>query len=176
MPLVVACGSLTALLHGAANLASAEMAGSGRSVRRLCETTEKPMLNVMRMHRDAVDQIDDEGPAELKEAARNLWDKVVELGEKYGYRNAQATVLAPTGTISFMMDCDTTGIEPDIALVKYKQLAGGGMLKIVNNSVARGLSTLGYNADQIEDIIKYIDEYDTIEGAPELKGRASTDL
>jgi ribonucleoside-diphosphate reductase alpha chain len=97
------------------------------------------MLNVMQMHRDAVEKIADEGPVELKEAARKLWDGVLEIGARHGFRNAQATVLAPTGTISFMMDCDTTGIEPDIALVKYKQLAGGGMLKIVNNTVAGGL-------------------------------------
>ena len=131
------CGSITSLLHGAANLTSAEMAGVVGPFEGF-EHNREPMLNVMRMHRDAVDKIDDSGPQYLKEAARNLWDKVVELGERYGYRNAQATVLAPTGTISFMMDCDTTGIEPDIALVKYKQLAGGGMLKIVNRSVALG--------------------------------------
>ncbi len=105
----------------------------------------------------------------MKDAARQLWDKVIELGNRYGYRNAQATVLAPTGTISFMMDCDTTGIEPDIALVKYKQLAGGGMLKIVNRSVKLGLENLGYTPDQVAAIITYIDENDTIEGAPFLQ-------
>ncbi len=120
------------------------------------------------MHRDACDAIDDEGPAELKQAARKLWDDVLEIGEKFGFRNAQATVLAPTGTISFMMDCDTTGIEPDIALVKYKQLAGGGMLKIVNQTVRLGLRKLGYNDVQIENILSYIDNNDTIEGAPDL--------
>ena len=97
------------------------------------------MLHVMQMHRDAVEQIDDACPEYLKEAARGLWDEVLEAGRENGFRNAQATVLAPTGTISFMMDCDTTGIEPDIALVKYKQLAGGGMLKIVNHTVPLGL-------------------------------------
>ena len=162
------CGSITSLLHGAANLASAEMAGVVGPFERYSENAE-PMQRVMRMHRDAVDEISDEGPAYLKEAARDLWDKVVELGDKYGYRNAQATVLAPTGTISFMMDCDTTGIEPDIALVKYKQLAGGGMLKIVNQSVTLGLETLGYTEDQIEAINAYVDENDTIEGAPFIK-------
>src|SRR6056297_1408135 len=161
------CGSLTALLHGTANLTSAAMAGVVGPFDGYAEN-EKPMLNVMRMHREAVEEINDDGPPELKEAARNLWDKVLELGEKHGFRNAQATVLAPTGTISFMMDCDTTGIEPDIALVKYKQLAGGGVLKIVNNTVARGLAKLGYSEPQIVDIIKFIDENDTIEGAPEL--------
>ena len=161
-------GSLTALLHGEANRTSAELASvvgpfDGYS------SNEKPMLSVMQMHRKACDEIADEGPAELKLAAKELWDDVLAIGEKYGFRNAQATVLAPTGTISFMMDCDTTGIEPDIALVKYKQLAGGGMLKIVNQTVACGLEKLGYSAPQIEAILKFIDENDTIEGAPELK-------
>jgi ribonucleoside-diphosphate reductase alpha chain len=161
------CGSLTALLHGTANLTSAEMAGVVGPFDGYAEN-EKPMLGVMRKHREAVEQIDDSGPEELKEAARRLWDKVVEMGERHGYRNAQATVLAPTGTISFMMDCDTTGIEPDIALVKYKQLAGRGTLKIVNRTVSAGLRKLGYSKPQIDVIIKYIDENDTIEGAPEL--------
>lgn len=162
------CGSVTALLHGAANLTSAEIAGVVGPFERFAENAE-PMQRVMGMHRDAVEDIDDSGPEYLKEAARDLWDKVIELGERYGYRNAQATVLAPTGTISFMMDCDTTGIEPDIALVKYKQLAGGGMLKIVNKTVSAGLRTLGYSEEQIEAITKYIDENDTIEGAPFLQ-------
>ena len=108
-------------------------------------------------------------PKELKEAAQKLWDDVLGIGSKYGFRNAQATVLAPTGTISFMMDCDTTGIEPDIALVKYKQLAGGGMLKIVNQTVRLGLDKLGYSEPEIEGILRFIDENDTIEGAPGLK-------
>ncbi len=162
------CGSLTALLHGEANRTSAELAGVVGPFDSYTDN-EKPMLNVMQMHRDACDQINDEGPAELKEAARKLWDDVLEIGEKYGFRNAQATVLAPTGTISFMMDCDTTGIEPDIALVKYKQLAGGGMLKIVNQTVRLGLKNLGYDKGQVENILSYIDENDTIEGAPELE-------
>jgi ribonucleoside-diphosphate reductase alpha chain len=129
----------------------------------------EPMMRVMQMHRNAVEQIPDAGPRYLKDAARELWDKVLEAGRKNGFRNAQATVLAPTGTISFMMDCDTTGIEPDIALVKYKQLAGGGMLKIVNGSVPLGLLNLGYTPEQVEDIEKYIDKQDTIEGAPHIK-------
>jgi ribonucleoside-diphosphate reductase alpha chain len=162
------CGAMTALLHGAGNLASAEMAAVVGPFAEF-EANREPMLGVMRKHRDAVSQIDDSGPAYLKEAARKLWDTVIDLGERYGYRNAQATVLAPTGTISFMMDCDTTGIEPDIALVKYKQLAGGGMLKIVNRSVALGLQTLGYSADQVTSIIEYVDENDTIEGAPFIR-------
>ncbi len=162
------CGSMTALLHGAANLTSAQMAGVVGPFEEYQNNCE-PMQDVMHMHRDAVEAIDDAGPAYLKEAARALWDKVLEVGEKYGYRNAQATVLAPTGTISFMMDCDTTGIEPDIALVKYKQLAGGGMMKIVNRSVALGLQTLGYTPEQVKAIIDYVDANDTIEGAPFLK-------
>ncbi len=162
------CGSLTALLHGAANLTSAEMAGVVGPFEAY-EENKEPMQRVMRMHRDAVEDINDNAPEYLKDAARQLWDKVIELGNRYGYRNAQATVLAPTGTISFMMDCDTTGIEPDIALVKYKQLAGGGMLKIVNRSVKLGLENLGYTPDQVAAIITYIDENDTIEGAPFLQ-------
>ncbi len=161
------CGSLTSLLHGVANRTSAEMAGVVGTFESYEENRE-PFMHVMQMHRDAVEDINDAGPAYLKDAAREVWDEVLELGGKNGFRNAQATVLAPTGTISFMMDCDTTGIEPDIALVKYKQLAGGGMLKIVNQSVAEALRVLGYSGSQIEDITAYIDEHDTIEGAPEI--------
>ncbi len=162
------CGSLTALLHGAANLASAEMAGVVGPFAQYEENAE-PMMRVMQMHRNAVEQIDDAGAQRLKDAAREVWDQVLEAGRKHGFRNAQATVLAPTGTISFMMDCDTTGIEPDIALVKYKQLAGRGNLKIVNGSVPLGLRNLGYSPEQTVDIVKYIDNRDTIEGAPHLK-------
>ena len=162
------CGSLTALLHGEANRTSAEMAAVVGPFEGYA-ANEAPMLRVMQMHRDAANEIHDAGPPELKEAAQKLWDDVLEIGQKYGFRNAQATVLAPTGTISFMMDCDTTGIEPDIALVKYKQLAGGGMLKIVNQTVRHGLETLGYAADEIDSIAKYIDDNDTIEGAPGIK-------
>jgi ribonucleoside-diphosphate reductase alpha chain len=162
------CGSLTALLHGAANLTSAEMAGVVGTFAAYDENAE-PMMRVMQMHRNAVEQIDNSGPQYLKDAAREVWDRVLDLGRRNGFRNAQATVLAPTGTISFMMDCDTTGIEPDIALVKYKQLAGGGMLKILNTSVPLGLRNLGYSPEQVVDIGKYINERDTIEGAPHLK-------
>ena len=108
-------------------------------------------------------------PAELYTAAKDAWDEAVRLGELYGYRNAQATVLAPTGTIGFMMDCDTTGVEPDIALVKYKKLVGGGLMKIVNQTVPMALAKLGYTEQQIKAIIDFIDEHETIEGAPELK-------
>ncbi len=162
------CGAITALLHGAANLASAEIAGVVGPFAEYPDNAE-PMLRVMQMHRNAVEQIDPSGPSYLKDAARNVWDKVLELGTRNGFRNAQATVLAPTGTISFMMDCDTTGVEPDIALVKYKQLAGGGMLKILNRSVSLGLRNLGYSPGQIVEIEKFIAEKDTIEGAPHVK-------
>jgi ribonucleoside-diphosphate reductase alpha chain len=108
-------------------------------------------------------------PSDLYQAARRAWDDAVELGEESGYRNAQATVLAPTGTIGFMMDCDTTGVEPDIALVKYKKLVGGGLMKIVNQTVPMALKKLGYAQPQIDAIIDYIDKNETIEGAPGLK-------
>jgi ribonucleoside-diphosphate reductase alpha chain len=161
------CGAVTALLHGAANRTSAELAGAVGPFEKYDENRE-PMLRVMQMHRDAVESIDDACPEYLKEAARDLWDEVLASGRRLGFRNAQATVLAPTGTISFLMDCDTTGIEPDIALVKYKQLAGGGMLKIINQTVPLALRTLGYDEPQINSIVAYIDKHDTIEGSPDL--------
>ena len=161
------CGSITALLHGAANLTSAELAAAVGPFEGYAENRQ-PFLRVMRMHRDATDKISDAGPADLKQAAVEVWDRVLDEGEKNGFRNAQATVLAPTGTISFMMDCDTTGIEPDIALVKYKQLAGGGMLKMINRTVPLALETLGYDKLQIAAICKHIEENDTIEGAEDL--------
>jgi ribonucleoside-diphosphate reductase alpha chain len=162
------CGAMTALLHGAGNLTSVELAAAVGPFDGYSENRE-PMLRVMQMHRDAVENIDSACPDYLKQAARTLWDEVLANGRQYGFRNAQATVLAPTGTISFLMDCDTTGIEPDIALVKYKQLAGGGMLKIVNNTVPAALTTLGYDQGEIESILAYIDREDTIEGAADLK-------
>ena len=124
----------------------------------------KPMLEVMKLHRESVEQIGvSERFAELKNEARRTWDTALSLGKKHGYRNAQVTVLAPTGTIGFLMDCDTTGIEPDIALVKYKLLAGGGMLKIVNQTVKPALRGLGYAAEEIEHMVAHIEKYDTIE-------------
>jgi ribonucleoside-diphosphate reductase alpha chain len=130
----------------------------------------EPMLGVMKKHRAALRGISPEHvPQELISAARGAWDAAVELGEQHGYRNAQATVLAPTGTIAFMMDCDTTGVEPDIALVKYKRLVGGGMIKIVNQTVPAALARLGYDKNEIREIVEHIDEHDTIEGAPHLK-------
>jgi ribonucleoside-diphosphate reductase alpha chain len=161
------CGAITALLHGSACRTSAELAEAIGPFDAF-EQNRAPMLHVMEMHRDKVDEIES-APEDLLDAARNTWDEVVALGRRYGFRNAQATVLAPTGTISFMMDCDTTGIEPDIALVKYKQLAGGGMLKIVNQTVPLALRTLGYDEPQVESIIQWINEKDTIEGSPDLK-------
>jgi ribonucleoside-diphosphate reductase alpha chain len=162
------CGALTALLHGSANLTSAELAAAVGPFDGYAENRE-PMLRVMQMHRDAVEEIDEACPEHLRTAARETWDDVLASGRLHGFRNAQATVLAPTGTISFLMDCDTTGIEPDIALVKYKQLAGGGMLKIVNQTVALALKTLGYDQAEIESVLGYIDREDTIEGAADLK-------
>ena len=162
------CGALTALLNGQAYLTSSEIAANVGPFTGYAEN-EKPMLRVMQMHRDAVDDINAACPTYLRDAARRVWDECVASGRKHGYRNAQATVLAPTGTIAFMMDCDTTGIEPDIALVKYKQLAGGGMLKIVNRTVPAALKTLGYTQPQIDAIVDFIDKHDTIEGAPGLR-------
>ncbi len=162
------CGALTSLLHGTANLTSTELATAVGPFDGYAENRE-PMLDVMQMHREAVKAIDPECPKPLRDAAARLWDKVLAEGGRRGFRNAQATVLAPTGTISFLMDCDTTGIEPDIALVKYKQLAGGGMLKIVNQTVPLTLRTLGYDQPEIESILAYIDREDTIEGAADLK-------
>ena len=168
------CGAITALLHGAAFLTSSEMASVVGPFEGYAANRE-PFLRVMQMHRDAVNGIEDAGPGYLKEAARRLWDRVLESGRRFGFRNAQATVLAPTGTISFMMDCDTTGIEPDIALVKYKQLAGGGMLKIVNQTVPLALKTLGYDEPQVRSVLRYIDKNDTVEGAPTSR-RTPADL
>ncbi len=162
------CGAVTALLHGAANLTSSELAEAVGPFDSY-EKNREPMNRVMQMHRDAVEEINSECPSYLVDAARRTWDDVLGAGRVHGFRNAQATVLAPTGTISFMMDCDTTGIEPDIALVKYKQLAGGGMLKIVNQTVPLALKTIGYDEPTIGSILAYINEHDTIEGSPDLK-------
>jgi len=134
------------------------------------EKNREPMLKVMKMHGLAADKIEDRHvPSDLLTASRKVWDDAYALGREYGFRNSQATVLAPTGTIGFMMDCDTTGVEPDIALVKYKKLVGGGMLKIVNQTVPLALKRLGYIDEQIEHITASIDKNDTIEGAPHLK-------
>ncbi len=161
-------GALTALLNGQAYSTSSRIASNLGPFAGYKEN-ERPMLRVMEMHRSATDEIDEACPHYLREAARQVWDECVESGRRFGYRNAQATVLAPTGTIAFMMDCDTTGIEPDIALVKYKQLAGGGMMKIVNRTVPEALKKLGYNTAAIDQIVAHIDQHDTIEGAPGFK-------
>jgi ribonucleoside-diphosphate reductase alpha chain len=130
----------------------------------------EPFLDVIRMHRASVNRISrGHVPRELFEAARNCWDEALAQGEKSGYRNSQVTVLAPTGTIGFMMDCDTTGVEPDLALIKFKKLVGGGMIKIVNNTVPAALFKLGYSQEQASAIVNYIDATGTIEGAPQLK-------
>ncbi|HMC20506.1 MAG TPA: vitamin B12-dependent ribonucleotide reductase, partial [Thermoanaerobaculia bacterium] len=130
---------------------------------------EEPFLRVIDKHRRSAYRINTRPlPADLADAATKVWDEAYALGQQFGYRNAQISVLAPTGTIAFMMDCDTTGIEPDIALVKYKKLVGGGVLKIVNQTVPIALKRLGYDQKQINEIIQYIDENDTIEGAPHL--------
>ncbi|MGA7634608.1 MAG: vitamin B12-dependent ribonucleotide reductase [Terriglobales bacterium] len=130
----------------------------------------EPFLDVIRMHRASVNNINNKNvPAPLFEASKQCWDEALSHGEKYGYRNSQVTVLAPTGTIGFMMDCDTTGIEPDLALIKYKKLVGGGMIKIVNNTVPGALFKLGYTHEQTDAIVSYIDATGTIEGAPHVK-------
>jgi len=161
--------AITAIMSGEAYKTSAELAGLVGPFEGYFNNKES-MLEVIKLHRNHVKDIDVEKiPSDLRNLSNVAWDSWTEalmLGERYGYRNAQVTVLAPTGTIAFMMDCDTTGIEPDIALVKYKVLSGGGMLKIVNRSVRLALEKLGYNENQIEEIIDYIDKNDTIEGAP----------
>jgi ribonucleoside-diphosphate reductase alpha chain len=130
----------------------------------------EPFLDVIRMHRASVNKISKENvPAALLDGSKQCWDEALSLGEKHGYRNAQVTVLAPTGTIGFMMDCDTTGVEPDLALVKYKKLVGGGMIKIVNQTVPSALWKLGYSPDQVNSIVSYIDSTGTIEGAPSIR-------
>jgi ribonucleoside-diphosphate reductase alpha chain len=162
-------GAITAIMTAAAYAASAELSSRLGPFGPFARNRQ-PMLNVIRMHRQAVDQIDaGHCPAALLAAARSGWDEALRAGQQLGLRNAQVTVLAPTGTIGFMMDCDTTGIEPDIALVKYKQLAGGGMFKIVNRTVPLALERLGYTSAQVSEIIDYIDQHDTIEDAPHLK-------
>ena len=162
-------GALTALMTGEAYVQSARIARDHGGPFAGHDANREPFLRVMAKHRSALQGINtDHVPETLFAAASQSWDEAVELGEAFGYRNAQATVLAPTGTIGFMMDCDTTGVEPDIALVKYKKLVGGGLMKIVNNTVPMALRHLGYEAAQVDAIVVYIDEHETIEGAPHL--------
>ncbi|MFA5909924.1 MAG: vitamin B12-dependent ribonucleotide reductase, partial [Vicinamibacterales bacterium] len=165
-------GAITAVMTGEAYAQSARIARDHGGPFDGYDINREPFLRVMRKHRDAIKDITVKHvPDDLYNGAKQAWDEAVELGEDFGYRNAQATVLAPTGTIGFMMDCDTTGVEPDIALVKYKKLVGGGMMKIVNQTVPPALKKLGYTAAQIGDIIRHIDEQETIEGAPHLMER-----
>src|SRR5450432_2829915 len=181
------CGAITSIMTGEAYAESARMAAAMgpfpgyRDARAsgvpkpVAKDNVASMLEVIEEHRCAVRDIpDNEEFGYLKEEAARVWDRAAELGSKHGYRNAQVTVLAPTGTISFLMDCDTTGIEPDIALVKYKLLAGVGMLKIVNQTVGPALQKLGYNSEEIERIIAHIDAFDTIEDVTDADGSAIT--
>jgi ribonucleoside-diphosphate reductase alpha chain len=160
--------AITALMTGHAYATSARTAARMGPFAGFHENTE-PMLEVLRMHRDAVAGIDEEEvPTDLLSAAQEAWDLAVELGEQFGVRNSQASVLAPTGTIGLLMDCDTTGVEPDLGLVKTKKLVGGGTMSIVNQTVPRALTRLGYSPDEIDDITAYIDRFHSIVGAPHL--------
>ena len=162
-------GAITAVMCGQAYLTSSRIAEamgpfSGYAV------NAQPFLEVIRMHRDAAGRLNRNNlPTALFQGAHECWDDAYESGRRHGYRNAQVTVIAPTGTIGFMMDCDTTGIEPDLALIKYKKLVGGGVIKIVNNTVPAALIKLGYSPAQVEKIASHIDSTGTIEGAPDLK-------
>lgn len=164
-------GAVTALMTGQAYLTSAKIARvkgpfAGYAVNR------EPMLRVIRKHRDSMQGVEQRYVTDdLAQAATDAWDDALALGMQHGYRNSQVTVLAPTGTISFMMDCDTTGVEPDIALIKYKKLSGGGMMKMVNATVPQALARLGYSKSQSKAVVQYIDEQETIEGAPHLQER-----
>ena len=162
-------GAISAVMCGQAYLTSARIAGTTGPFPGYPKN-EEPFLEVIRMHRDAVHGINHRNiPSDLYHGAKKCWEEAYELGKKNGYRNGQVTVIAPTGTIGFMMDCDTTGIEPDLALVKYKKLVGGGVIKIVNNTVPAALIKLGYSPEQVEAIVSHIDSTGTIEGAPHLK-------
>ena len=162
--------ALTAIMHGEAYKQSAIIARDHGGPFVEYKKNEAPFLRVIGKHRDAAYRIPVDGvPANLIRHAHQVYDEALELGEKHGFRNAQVTVLAPTGTIAFMMDCDTTGVEPDIALIKYKKLVGEGFLKIVNQTVPAALKKLGYSADQTSEILDYLTERETIEGAPHVK-------
>ena len=161
--------AVTALMSGEGYLQSARAAAAIEPFAGF-EVNRQPMLRVLNKHRSHAYKISPSHvPLELLTAARDAWDQTCAEAEKHGVKNSQISVLAPTGTIAFMMDCDTTGIEPDIALIKYKKLVGGGLLKIVNNTVPRALRRLGYDVKQIQEIVEYIEEHETIEGAPYLK-------
>src|SRR6185312_2094295 len=162
--------AITALMTGRGYAQSAKVAAAIGPYERY-EENRDAHNNVMRMHRDASYAIPDSTLTDtaLLEAARTSWEEAVELGEVHGYRNAQATVLAPTGTISFLMDCDTTGVEPDFSLVKFKELVGGGEITIVNKSVPMSLDKLGYAPAEVEEIVAFVDERNTVVSAPYLK-------
>ncbi len=162
------CGAVTAIMTGESYWESARMAQKLGAFEGFGENRE-PMLNVMRMHRAAVNTIHSSCPKYLVDAATEVWDEAVELGSEFGYRNAQATVLAPTGTISFAMDCDTTGIEPELGLVRYKLLAGGGNMKLVNRLVPQALRNLGYTPDAIEEVSKYVSDHGGTEGCSQIR-------
>ncbi|MDZ7342867.1 MAG: vitamin B12-dependent ribonucleotide reductase, partial [candidate division KSB1 bacterium] len=160
--------TITAIMTGKAYETSAEIASKKGAFPQF-KKNQHPMLAVINKHLAHIDKIQSIGPAiGLIPQARSIWQEALAAGEKHGYRNAQVTVLAPTGTIGFMMDCDTTGIEPDIALLKYKNLVGGGIMKLVNSTIPEALERLGYSESQRTEIIHYLDEHDTIEGAPHL--------
>ncbi len=160
--------TLTALQSGACYTQSARIAET-RGAFEAFEINREPMLRVIGKHAAAVEDIDAQDlPSDLVQAARSSWSDALQLGAASGFRNSQISAIAPTGTIAFMMDCDTTGIEPDIALVKYKKLVGGGLIKIVNQTVPQALSRLGYDEPQREQILQWVEEHDTIEGAPHL--------
>ena len=166
--------TITALMHGQAYLTSARIA-SGTGAFPHYDRNREPMLEVIAMHRESLRQIDPRnlpggaGGQQLYSTTQDVWKECYETGARFGYRNSQVTVLAPTGTIGFMMDCDTTGVEPDLALVKYKKLVGGGVIKVVNNTVPDALIRMGYAPEAVSAIVDYIDKTGTIEGAPGLK-------
>jgi len=159
------CGVITSLMTASAYATSAQLAAVKGSFEQF-DINEEAMLGVIQMHMGGMERL---FSAEFSQEAQDCWQTALDLGRQHGYRNAQISLLAPTGTIAFMMDCDTTGIEPDIALVKYKQLAGGGSMKIVNRTVPVALERLGYDVYAIENIVKWIEENDTIEGAKDLQ-------
>ena len=161
-------GSLTSLMTGRAYAQSARMAAAAGTFDGYPQN-EEPFLEVMRMHRSAAHEVSAAGvPTEVFTRSREVWDEAIALGEEHGYRNGQASVLAPTGTIGLMMDCDTTGVEPDLSLIKHKKLTGGGVIRIVNQTVRAALERLGYADDAIERIWSHVDEHGHIEGAPDL--------
>jgi ribonucleoside-diphosphate reductase alpha chain len=162
-------GAISSIMCGQAYLTSARISAATGPFPGY-KKNEEPFLEVIRMHRDSVHGINSRNiPSDLYNNAKKCWEEAYDLGKNVGFRNGQVTVIAPTGTIGFMMDCDTTGIEPDLALVKYKKLVGGGVIKIVNNTVPAALIKLGYTPEQVEAIVSHIDSTGTIEGAPNLK-------